>query len=60
MSPSACFSDDHYTGTSSPLELHLSKSAIIARTDSAASSSSSVVALLHTIHYSFFNVFCGY
>jgi len=60
MSPSACFSDDHYAGTSSPLELHLSKSATIASTDSAISSSSYVVALLHIIHYSFFNVFCGY
>ena len=61
MSPSACFSDDHYVGTGSPpSELHLSKSATTASTDSAASSFSSVVALLRIIHYSFFNVFCGY
>jgi len=41
MSQSVYFYDDHYAGIGSPpLELHLSKSATIASTDSAAGSSS--------------------
>jgi hypothetical protein len=42
MSPSACFSDDHYAGTGSPSsELHLSRSVTTASTNSAAGSPSS-------------------
>jgi hypothetical protein len=45
MSPSACFSDDHYAGTGSPSsELHLSRSVTTASINSAAGSPSSTVA----------------
>jgi hypothetical protein len=45
MSPSACFSDDHYAGTGSrSLELHISRSVTTASTGSAAGSPSSAAA----------------
>ena len=45
MSPSACFSNDHYAGTSSPSsELHFSRSVTTANPDSTTSSPSFVAA----------------
>jgi hypothetical protein len=42
MSPSVCFSNDHYAGTCSPpLGSYISKSVIVASSDSAASSPAS-------------------
>ena len=44
MSPSACFYNDHYAGTSSPpLKLHSSRSVTAATSDSAVGSPTSVV-----------------
>jgi hypothetical protein len=44
MSPSACFNDNHYVGTGSPLsKLYLSKSVTTANINCAAGSSSSAI-----------------
>ena len=45
MSPSACFSNDHYAGTGSPLsELHISRSVTTANFDSVVDSPTLAVA----------------
>jgi len=53
LSPSACFSDDHYARIGSPpLELHLDRSVTAANTDSAAGSPTSVAASSSHLTYS--------